>query len=117
MESLALLYRHRAIGLHELSDSKILRRIARLSQGREDELLDRAHHAHLWRVIAWLDGLPQASPLRKIIVDQRERAVREQWESQKRQLQRTGQPFPNSSGENDIGYDGSTVTGGWRARP
>jgi len=65
----------------------------------------------LSRVIAWLDGLAPTPQLCNVIVDQKERAIRELWEVQKRQLQRTGQPFPDSIADDDIGeFDGSTVT-------
>jgi hypothetical protein len=103
IEGLTLLYRKRAICLHELGDSKIPRHIAALSCDHQYELLDKLRYARLSRTIAWLDGLAHTAPLRNVIMDQRERAVRELWEVQKRQLQRTGEPFPNSIADGDIG--------------
>jgi hypothetical protein len=110
IDGLTLLYRHRAICLHELGDSKIPRHIAALSRDQQYELLDKLRHARLSRVIAWLDGLAPTPPLSNVVVDQRERAVRELWEVQKRQLQRTGQPFPDCITDYDKGeLDGSKV--------
>ena len=102
LQGLALLYVQRAIALHAMDGSKVPRRLVALSQCHLDAAsetraaADGIRHAHLVQIIAWLDRVSHNPLLAGVIADQRERAVRELWDIQRRQLRRTGRPIPDS---------------------
>ena len=82
LEGLRLLHMWRSMLLDQLHGALIPRSV--LSESWS-ELEARDRQAYLAEVIAWLDGLPSTT-IAKVISEQRERAFRELWHMQKRQL-------------------------------
>ena len=80
LEGLRLLHTWRAMLLHELRGANVPRQSA-FSASRPQS----GSQAHLAAVIAWLDELP-TTRVSEVIAGQRDRANRELWQAQKRQL-------------------------------
>jgi hypothetical protein len=90
LEGLKLLYTYRAMVDHELHRPIIPRDIVASPQYQHDALAkaDADRLAQLIQTIEWLDGLSQTKPLCDVVIEQRDRAVRELWQIQKRQFRR-----------------------------
>ena len=86
LESLKLLHIRRGMALHELRFANTPRPTALYgSADGWSESPARDRQEHLSNIIAWLDALP-ITPISGVIVEQRDRANRELWQIQKRQL-------------------------------
>jgi hypothetical protein len=83
LEGWKLLHIGRAMALHELRFGNTPRPNGSADGWSQSPARDRQEH--LSNVIAWLDALP-ITPISAVIAEQRDRANRELWQIQKRQL-------------------------------